>query len=70
MNSPCTQNIQWKFKDDLELIEDDFWYDLTDGGYIRPEEILTDENQIKLLKEALGIVLSFREAFSAIAEEC
>lgn len=65
-----TKKIDWKFKPDLKLIEDDFWYDITDGGYIKPEEILDSIDQIKILNEALLIIMSFKDAFSEIAEEC
>lgn len=37
-----------------------FWYDLTDGGYIKPEEILTDENRVKELNDAIQLLEDWR----------
>jgi hypothetical protein len=32
-----------KFKEDVEAVyTDNFWYDLIDGGYIKPKEIIVD----------------------------
>lgn len=41
------------------IFTDDFWYDLTDGGYIKPENVLEDESQIKSVREAIGLLNSF-----------
>mgnify|MGYP000892806143 FL=1 len=27
---------EWAFKEGIEVLSDEFWYDLTDGGYIGP----------------------------------
>ncbi len=58
--------IEWKFKEDTykRAASDsyDFWYDLTDGGYIEPKECL-DINQAKILNNAVAIIESFQEAF-------
>jgi len=55
--------IDWIFKDDAQPIETtDFWYDLTDGGYIKPDKLLEDEVQVAKLNEAIDIVESFRKA--------
>lgn len=53
--------INWKIKDNVEEQggSDGFWYDLTIGGYINPEEILADEYQLKRLKEAISLVRDF-----------
>jgi hypothetical protein len=62
--------IDWKVKPDLkDFGTDDFWYDLSDGGYIRPEEILEDKKQIEALKEAIAIVRSFQNVIDSLAEE-
>ena len=39
----------------------DFWYDLTSGGYIKPEELLKDEEDVKLVKEAIKTILTFEQ---------
>jgi hypothetical protein len=51
----------WKFKEYLTpyIISDNFWYDITDGGYLKPEKMLQDEKQIIMLREAINIVKSF-----------
>ena len=55
--------MEWKFKADAEpVVSNDFWYDLTDGGYIKPEELLDDEEQIKELKEAIELIQNFGNA--------
>lgn len=37
----------------------DFFYDLTIGGYINPNEMLDDEDQIKQLEIAVQLVNDF-----------
>lgn len=68
-------NTEWKLKEGITLddvcnINDDdgFWYDITDGGYIDPEDILGDEKQIKKLKEAIKLVRSFESLYNEIVE--
>jgi hypothetical protein len=43
-----------KFIKGIRVETDDFWYDLTDGGYIKPEDILLDDDDIKKVKSALA----------------
>jgi len=56
--------MNWKFKEGLERqgSSDGFWYDITDGGYIRPDKLLADPDQSKKLEEAIDLVISFRDA--------
>lgn len=57
--------IEWKFKEDAELVSpEDFWYEVTEGGYIKPGVILgnTDEDICDLLN-AIDLVKSFAEAY-------
>lgn len=49
----------FKFKKDQTISGEDFWYDLTDGGYIKPEELLEDKEQIKKVREAITIITEF-----------
>ena len=35
---------------------DGFWYDITDGGYFKPEEALSDKEQIKKVNEAVELL--------------
>lgn len=59
--------INWEFKEDAEPQggSDGFWYDITDGGYINPEEVLREESQIVSLKRAIETVKSFERALEA-----
>jgi len=38
-----------------------FWYSLSGGGWLRPEEILSDEKDIQKVKEAIAIVEEFEK---------
>nr|DAS67731.1 MAG TPA: hypothetical protein [Caudoviricetes sp.] len=37
----------------------DLYYDLTNGGYIKPSELLADAEQIKQVEQAIQIVYEF-----------
>jgi hypothetical protein len=45
-----------KYKKGIKLSTDDFWYDLTDGGYIKPEEILEDPKDVEKIKAAIDTI--------------
>ncbi len=49
-----------KFKKDASVSTNDFWYDLTDGGYINPRDLLEDEADIEKINDAIAIVEDFR----------
>ena len=51
-----------KIKENCEASTDDFWYDLTDGGYLDPEEILEDEKDIEVVKKAISVLREFKDA--------
>jgi hypothetical protein len=58
-----TSQHTWTFKDNLDARGvEDFWYDLTDGGYIKPAELLDDPKQIQKITDAIAVVQSFAEA--------
>jgi len=52
----------FKFKDGVKIETQDFWYDLTDGGYIKPEEVLNDTNDIEEVLSAIELLQQFRNA--------
>lgn len=58
------RDIEWKFVDDPpdQSSSDDDWYALHHGGHIRPEEVLSDPNQVKKVREAQEVLASFFEA--------
>jgi hypothetical protein len=41
------------------FVTSDPYYDLFDGGYIKPEEFLEDEADVKTVKDAIKIVEDF-----------
>ncbi len=50
-----------KFKKNIEPIyTSEFWYDLTDGGYINPKLIL-EEDDAKRVIDAIRIIKEFEE---------
>lgn len=53
---------KFEFKDQEEPIPvGDFWYDLTDGGWIKPEILLTNPDQIKAVKEAIALLKAYED---------
>ena len=51
-----------KIKDGLEISTGEFWYDLADGGYLKPEEILVDEKDVQAVKQAIKIIREFESS--------
>ena len=49
-----------EFKENAEIIDtSDFWYDLFDGGYIEPEKLLINEEDIEKINNAIKILKRF-----------
>ena len=48
-----------KIKNGCEVTTSDFWYDLTSGGYLNPEEILEDPNDVKCVTDAVKVITEF-----------
>lgn len=54
--------MKFNFKAIEEAIySTDLYYDLTNGGYIKPSELLADAEQIKQVEQAIQIVYEFLE---------
>ena len=55
--------MDFKFKKDAKqlITTEDPWYGITDGGYIKPEYFLEDEEQIAKLYAAVNLVHDFFE---------
>lgn len=51
-----------KYLDD-ELIgtSNGFWYDISDGGYIIPSEVLVDQERAKQLADAIQLLMDWEE---------
>jgi len=49
-----------KFIEGIRVETDDFWYDLTDGGYIKPENILLSDEDIEKVKNALSVLTEWK----------
>ena len=52
-----------KWKENAEIVTSDFWYDLIDGGYIKPKDLLEDEEEIKRVEEAIKVLEEFKRRF-------
>ena len=49
-----------KFNENAQPIyTGDLWYDLTDGGYIKPGDLLSDKAEAKKVEQAIEIVRKF-----------
>lgn len=51
-----------EIKKNLEISTADFWYDLTDGGYLNPEEICAKKEDAKKVLEAIDVILDFQRS--------
>lgn len=58
-----------KIKENCSVSTSDFWYDLTDGGYLNPEEILEDEKDVKAVNDAIKVLMNFKESCGDQIEE-
>lgn len=51
-----------KFKKDAKIVTDDFYYDLTDGGYIKPEKLLENEDDVNRVLDAIKVIEDFKNS--------
>jgi hypothetical protein len=49
-----------KVNKDCGASSGDFWYDLTDGGYLDPDKICSDPSDAQRVKDAVRIVKEFQ----------
>lgn len=50
----------WNFKDDQEVTyTSEPWYDLAEGGYISPHDMLEDKEQADEVMAAVHLIMSF-----------
>jgi hypothetical protein len=51
-----------EFKKGAEITTSEFWYDLIDGGYTKPEDLLKNKEDIKKVKEAIKVLKDFYDS--------
>lgn len=50
-----------EFKKVETIYSDDFWYDLFYGGYIKPEKLLKNKDDVAKIKNAMQVLLDFKK---------
>jgi len=51
-----------EFKDNIDPISTcEFWYDVFDGGYIEPEDLLKNKEDIDKVRNAITLLNQFRD---------
>ena len=51
-----------EIKNGLEISSTDFWYDLTDGGYLKPDEICKNQEDASRVNTAISIIEEFKQS--------
>jgi hypothetical protein len=51
-----------KIKKGLNISTTDFWYDLTAGGYLKPNEICDDPKDVVKVAGAIATILEFQKS--------
>ncbi len=46
----------------LDITTEEFFYDLFDGGYIKPEMFCENENDAKKIRKAMKIIEDFKDS--------
>lgn len=61
-----------EFKENARITTDDLFYDLFLGGYIKPENILVNEDDIAIVNNAIDVIQDFYNSAEEadIIEEC
>lgn len=49
-----------EFIENVKITTDDFFYDLITGGYIKPEKLLKNKEDINLVLDAVEIIKKFK----------
>jgi hypothetical protein len=48
--------MKYKFKKNINVSTQEFWYDLTDGGYLKPSQFSDDPATLTAIKEAIKLI--------------
>lgn len=51
-----------KIKKGLDVCCSDFWYDLTSGGYLKPEQICEHEADAQMVLAAIVVLQDFEDS--------
>lgn len=51
-----------KLKENLKNTSSDFWYDLTLGGYLKPNDMIEDPKIAKDVTDAIKLLMKFEAA--------
>jgi len=51
-----------EIKKGLDISSGEFWYDLTDGGYLDPDEICANKEDAEKVKEAIKVIKDFQDS--------
>ena len=54
--------VAWMTDDTNPISTDDPWYDLFEGGYIKPEDVLVNDRQIFAVDKAIELLRDFMTA--------
>ena len=57
-----------EIKKDLDVSSGDFWYDLTDGGYLDPQEICAKKEDADKVEDAMAVIKDFQSSCEAQIE--
>lgn len=67
-----TNDATYKLKNNITpddvYISEDFWYDLFDGGYINPEQILEDQESIEKINKAIEVLEEFKAIYTSVSD--
>jgi len=58
-----------KIKSGLDVHSGDFWYDLTDGGYLDPLEICANKKDAEEVIKAIAVIKDFQTSCEEQIEE-
>jgi hypothetical protein len=60
-----------KFEEGVKIETSEFWYDLFEGGYIKPEKLLANKEDASKVREAMNLIEEFRDraAESGVIDE-
>jgi len=62
METPKINKRVMKIKDECAASTSEFWYDLTDGGYLDPEDMLEDPEDVTRVRNAIAVIREFEAA--------